>query len=186
MQSFIVLLLPFLMLESPTWLIQNKKYNEARVVLNSISALNGSEYRVPKHAVLVLKPKEDGDSEEQVMDMKNIISDIWRNNKLNEYYTLSIFISNCVFWYLGYFLVAKIPGNIFVNGMVYSLVDSCCQLIGARIGIYFGPFKAHKAIMIVAISTAVVKMCTYDQNSIQLLTTVILVFCASVTFCINF
>jgi hypothetical protein len=168
LQSFIVLTLPFLMLESPTWLIQNKNYREARQVLNQIASMNGSQYRVPKHSILVLKPISEGGnaSEDEVMDMKNILKDIWQNNKLNEYYTLSLFISNCVFWYLGYFLVAKIPGNIFVNGMVYSMVDSFCQLIGARIGMYLGPFRAHKTIMTIALTAIAVKMSTYDSNTI--------------------
>lgn len=60
-QSFVILLLPFFMLESPTWLIQNRRNDEARTVLNKIAEFNGKDKSnyVPKHVKLVLKPLDE-------------------------------------------------------------------------------------------------------------------------------
>lgn len=49
------------MLESPTWLIQNRRNDEARTVLNKIAEFNGKDKSnyVPKHVKLVLKPLDE-------------------------------------------------------------------------------------------------------------------------------
>ena len=50
----VLLTLPFLIQESPFWLIANGKNHEAREVLNKIALFNGSDYRVPEEVTLVL------------------------------------------------------------------------------------------------------------------------------------
>jgi len=154
-QSFVILLLPFFMLESPTWLIQNRRNDEARMVLNKIAEFNGKDKSnyVPKHVKLVLKPldeKQEGalqlEQTQKAADIKEIFSDLCKNNKLNETIQVSIFTLNCVLWYLNYFVVANMPGNIFVNGIALSFLDASSQLFGARIGMFLGAFRADKLI----------------------------------------
>ena len=62
-------------------------------------------------------------------------------NKLNCYMSASNGMLTCFIWYLGYFKVATIAGNIFINGIIYSFVDSLCQLISGPICNLIGDFN---------------------------------------------
>jgi len=48
-------------------------------------------------------------------------------------------------WYLGFFTAQNVPGNIFINGMVYSLFELMGHQIFPRFANRFGTAKVMNA-----------------------------------------
>ncbi|CAL1545475.1 unnamed protein product [Lymnaea stagnalis] len=128
-----VFLYPFLLVESPRWLIANKRYKEALAIIKRMSIMNGKDFekvrRIFKHNVM----------QKQLNSHQNELIANAPGRKVERYSVLDILrhkrllISSLIIWfawatnvitYYGLFLTSSsLAGNRHLNFFLMALVD---------------------------------------------------------------
>ena len=140
-QAMCCLFIPFIMVESPTWLIANGKNLEAIESLNYIAKVNGMGDDVIK-AGTVLK-LSNNESKQEKQTLMGLVRKLFKNHFQDLLFCLNGRIIMLYIWFIGYFTAQDIKGNIFVVGLVYSFAEVLTHQIAPRAGNRFGTSKIN-------------------------------------------
>jgi len=130
------------------------------------------EGRIADDIVLVMSKDEDELEKQQKKESPlELVKELFTNHKL------SLFINflNLTFlsfnWFLGYFALKSVKGNMFINGFIYSLIDGGCNIINGKLGNKFGILPVAIFCNMIGAVAMVIKLCYEESVAIQMLTT---------------